>query len=77
MAGPVSLTKAKYTRKIKWGEPVPQTMSQLLESDSDFFGVMAQVLFFLAASKACQQLVKHVSSIAASKYQKLVKHVSS
>ena len=38
----VSLAKGKYTRKIKWGEAVPESMSQELASDTDVYGIMSQ-----------------------------------
>ena len=38
----VSLAKGKYTRKIKWGEAVPESMSQELASDADVYGIMSQ-----------------------------------
>jgi hypothetical protein len=45
----VSFAKAKYTCKIKWGQPVPESMSQLVSSDTDYVSVMSQYCAVLEA----------------------------
>ena len=40
--GAVSFAKAKYTRKIRWGDAVPQGMSSRASEDTDLHGVMAK-----------------------------------
>ena len=48
MGGPG--TQAKYTRKVKWGEAVPASMSPELASDVDVYGVLSQVAAVAAPS---------------------------